>query len=324
MKEAIASRAALEFKDGQVVNLGIGIPDYAANFIPEGMNILIHSENGIIGMGPTPATEADEDPDLLNASKEPITYAKGSSIVASSDSFGLIRGGHLDLAIIGALQVSQTGDLANWCIPGKMMKGIGGAMDLVAGVENIIVCTSHCERESGKSKILKQCTLPLTGKNAVKMIITEMAVFKVKEDRSGLLLTEIEKGVTLDDIKRCTEADYTISPDLIEISHAKFHGIYAQQVNVATAEGKTSTEMTQPNPAVSTTDELEDLPTLFAKLKMHKDYNSLRAALKGPMGGLMLPAVLPLIAAQSPQLARAIKADKQSFLKMINNDGKSN
>lgn len=265
-------------------------------------------------MGPTPATEDEEDPDLLNASKEPISYVKGSSIVSSSDSFGLIRGGHLDLAIIGALQVSQTGDLANWCIPGKMMKGIGGAMDLVAGVENIIVCTSHCERDSGKSKILKQCTLPLTGKIAAKVIITDMAVFKVKEDGSGLLLTELEKGVSLEDIKQCTEADYTVSPDLKEMQHATFSGKYASNVNVAASKVEHS--------PTSEVGMVEDLSVLFSKLKLHKDYNALKSTLKGPFGGMMLPAVLPLIAKQSPELARAIKADKNGFLKLINDDCK--
>jgi 3-oxoacid CoA-transferase subunit B len=301
-REMIASRAALEFNDGDYINLGIGIPDYAANFIPSGMTVLLHSENGLLGMGPDP-TEEEEDPDLLNASKGPVTYMKGSSVFCSSDSFGIVRGGHLDLTILGALQVSQTGDLANWCIPGKMMKGIGGAMDLCSGVDRIIIATTHLTR-AGKPKLLKSCTLPLTGKGVADMIITELAVFEVKKDGSGLLLIEHAEGVTVDEIRAKTEAEFTVSNDLKVMPHAAMSQKHAPAAPKAAAA-----------PAV---DEPQDLESLFKKLSLHPDFNTLKGVLQGSMGSMMLPTVLPMIAKQSPALAKAIKADKKAFLKLIN------
>ena len=213
-RETIASRCALEFRDGDCVNLGIGIPDYSANFIPDGVDVLVNCENGLLGMGPDP-DENEEDPDLLNASKGPVTYVAGSSVFSSSDSFGLIRGYHLDLTIIGALQVSGAGDLANWCVPGKMMKGIGGAMDLCSGVRRIIIATTHCTRD-GKPKIVRECTLPLTGKGVADMIITELAVFKVRKGES-LLLVEHHAGVSVEEIRSKTAADFEVSLDLAEM-----------------------------------------------------------------------------------------------------------
>jgi 3-oxoacid CoA-transferase B subunit len=300
-RETIASRAALEFKDGQYINLGIGIPDYAANFIPDGMTVLLHSENGLLGMGPDP-TEEEEDPDLLNASKGPVTYMKGSSVFGSSDSFAIIRGGHLDLTILGALQVSETGDLANWCIPGKMMKGIGGAMDLVSGVDRIIIATTHLTR-NGKPKLLKSCTLPLTGKGVADMIITELGVFEVKKDGTGLILIEHAEGVSVEEIRSKTEAAFEVSPNLKIMQHAPMNTKHAPPAA---------------KPAAPAVEEPADLPTLFQKLKQHPDFNTLKGVLQGSMGSMMLPTVLPMIAKQSPALAKAIKADKKAFLKMIN------
>ena len=225
--------------------------------------------------------------------------------------------------MLGALQVSQSGDIANWNIPKKMMKGIGGAMDLVAGVDNIIVCTTHVNRD-GKPKLLKECTLPLTGKRVIKKIITDMAVFEVKSDGSGLILTEIEKGVSLDDIKKSTEAEYIISPNLKEMPHAPYNKTYTNHLvpGAATIAAKVDTVLRDPNAASSQikAEESDDLPTLFAKLKQHKDYPMLKSALKGSMGGLVLPTILPMIAKQSPILAKVIKANKQAFLKLINDD----
>jgi 3-oxoacid CoA-transferase subunit B len=304
-RELIASRCALEFKDGDYVNLGIGIPDYSANFIPDGMNVLVHSENGLLGMGPDP-TEEEEDADLLNASKGPVTYMKGSSVFSSSDSFAIIRGGHLDISILGALQVSQSGDLANWCIPNKMMKGIGGAMDLVAGCKRIIVATTHVTRD-GKPKIMKQCSLPLTGTRVASMIVTDLAVFQVKKDGSGLLLTEYAPHTTVEEIRAKTEADFEVSPTLKHIEYSPMNATHA----AALAKPKEA----PPAPAA---DEPKDLAGMFEILKKHKDFATLKGVLKGSMGSMMLPTVLPMIAKQSPALAAAIKADKKAFLKMIN------
>jgi 3-oxoacid CoA-transferase subunit B len=301
-RELIASRVALEFKDGDYVNLGIGIPDYSVNFIPEGVDILIHSENGILGMGPD-SPPGQEDPDVLNASKEAITYVKGSSLFSSSDSFGIIRGGHLDLSILGALQVSQTGDLANWCIPGKMMKGIGGAMDLVAGVKRIVVATSHVTKD-GKPKIVKSCTLPLTGGRVVDTIITDLAVFQVKKDGSGLLLTEYAPHTTVEEIRAKTEADFEVSPNLKFIKYSPMKS--------------TETEPWDAHAAASPC----QLKSLYGLYELLKANNEFKAALKEAVktaGSPISPNVLSVVAKQNPDLVRAVKSNQNKFMRMIEN-----
>ena len=211
-REQLAARAAHELHDGFYVNLGIGIPTLVANYIPHGMEVTLQSENGMLGMGPFPY-EDEVDADLINAGKQTITEIAESSYFSSSDSFAMIRGGHINLSILGAMEVAENGDIANWMIPGKLVKGMGGAMDLVAGVKRVVVVMDHANKH-GQSKVLKSCTLPLTGTGVVSRIITDLCVFDVKPDGSGLELIELAEGVTLEEVASKTEATYTIAPDL--------------------------------------------------------------------------------------------------------------
>ena len=212
-KIGIAKRIAQELKDGYYVNLGIGIPTLVANYIPEGINVEFQSENGVLGMGPFPF-EGDEDPDLINAGKQTITTLPGAVFFDSATSFGMIRSQHVDLTILGAMEVSEKGDIANWKIPGKMVKGMGGAMDLVASAENIIVAMMHVNKE-GESKILKNCTLPLTGVGCVKKVVTELAVLEITPN--GFKLLERAPGISVDDIIKATEAELIIEGDIPEM-----------------------------------------------------------------------------------------------------------
>ena len=206
-REDIAARAARELKDGFYVNLGIGIPTLVANYIPRGLKVTLQSENGMLGMGPFPFP-GEEDPDLINAGKQTITELPTSSYFSSADSFAMIRGGHIDLSVLGAMEVSEDGDIANWMIPGKMVKGMGGAMDLVAGVKKIVVVMEHTNK-AGESKVLKKCALPLTGAQCVDLIISDLCVFALERGQTGLKLIELAPGVTLEEVTAKTEAKFT-------------------------------------------------------------------------------------------------------------------
>jgi len=203
-RDDMAKRAAQELQDGFYVNLGIGIPTLVANYIPEGIDVTLQSENGMLGMGPFPY-EGEENPDLINAGKQTITTLPHSSFFSSADSFGMIRGGHIDLSILGAMEVSETGDIANWMIPGKMVKGMGGAMDLVAGVKRCIAVFDHTNKR-GESKFLKSCTLPLTGQKCIDMVITDLGVFELDTDKGVFYVKELAPDVTADEVKSKTEA----------------------------------------------------------------------------------------------------------------------
>ena len=213
-KEKIARRIAQEMRDGYYVNLGVGIPVMAADYIPQGMEVVLEAENGMLGIGPYPYEE-QVDPDLVNAAKEPVTEIPGTTYFDSAASFTMIRGGHMDMTVLGGMEVDEQGDLANWMIPGKKLQGMGGAMDLVSGARRVVIAMEHTTKE-GKPKILKKCTLPLTGVGVVDLIVTELAVIEVTP--KGLVLREVAPGVTAEDVQKVTEAKLQVAPDLKTIS----------------------------------------------------------------------------------------------------------
>ncbi|HML10655.1 MAG TPA: CoA transferase subunit B [Stellaceae bacterium] len=210
-RDQMAQRAALELRDGYYVNLGIGIPTLVSNYIPTGISVQLQSENGMLGMGPFPY-EGEEDPDLINAGKQTITELPTTSYFDSAQSFAMVRGGHIDLSILGAMQVSEHGDLANWMIPGRMVKGMGGAMDLVAGVKRVVVLMEHTAKD--EPKLLHRCTLPLTGAHVVDMVITDLGVFRIDKVKGGMTLVELAPEVSLQEMRGKTEADYALAPGL--------------------------------------------------------------------------------------------------------------
>jgi 3-oxoacid CoA-transferase subunit B len=215
-REQIAKRAAKELRDGYYVNLGIGMPTLVANYVPAGMTVWLQSENGLLGMGRFPHEE-EVDPDLINAGKQTVTGVPGHSFFSSADSFGMIRGGHIDLAILGAMEISQEGDIANWMIPGKLVKGMGGAMDLVAGVKKVVVMMEH-NAKNGAAKLIPQCTLPLTGRRCIDMIITDLCVLEMDKDQRRFRLTEVAADVTVDQIRGKTTAEILVAEQLKPVS----------------------------------------------------------------------------------------------------------
>ena len=214
-RNEIARRAAQELEDGFYVNLGIGMPTLVANHVPDDMTVWLQSENGLLGMGPFP-TDDKVDPDLINASKQTVTAVEGASYFSSADSFAMIRGGHINLAILGAMEISQEGDIANWMIPGKLVKGMGGAMDLVAGTRRVVVMMDHCNKK-GQSKLIPECTLPLTGVRCIDMVITDLCVLEMNQDKRRFELTELAPGVTVDDVLEKTTAEIIVEREPIGI-----------------------------------------------------------------------------------------------------------